>query len=134
MPKFVRESGARASALAAGVGLIALAGTGVAATLTACEVSSCASARSTIASARARADLPEVPLVAPAHARAPAAPEMRVRIFTAVDSVQISGPGGVLIGQGDPRGRTALPIGAKAEKRTGQLSVVLKEGLWVVGE
>lgn len=139
MPKFVYKGGERKQIVAAGLaGLIALAGIGVAATLTACEVASCGTrtvGRSPNKDAATRAPASTVPNV-DLPARTPGEPEMRVRIFAAVDSLKVNATGGVLLGQGDPKGQTALAPGAKTDRRgaAGGLSISLKAGQWIVTE
>jgi stage II sporulation protein D len=64
-------------------------------------------------------------------------PAMRVRILAAASTVRVNGAaggmGGVVIGQGDPKGSATPAPGTRTEKRSG-VSVSLKEGRWVVWE
>jgi stage II sporulation protein D len=134
---FVRRAGGggRVITLAAG-GVLAISGIAVAISLASCEASSTHAASkptSRHAPSMAHGDLPSIPRL---DAPAPIAgePEMRVRILTAVEGVKVGATGGVLIGQGDPKGSIALPAGAKAEKKGGPsgVSIALKGGQWLV--
>ncbi|HVU64528.1 MAG TPA: SpoIID/LytB domain-containing protein, partial [Phycisphaerales bacterium] len=137
LANFVRAlgGGGKVITFAAG-GLLAASGIAVAISLASCETSSHrAAARSTPghgSSVVHRDDLPKLPTIDSVPVAGE--PEMRVRILTAVDGVKIGATGGVLIGQGDPRGAVALPPGAKSEKRGGPsgVCVALKGGQWLV--
>jgi stage II sporulation protein D len=138
LANFVRESGGggKIITLAAG-GLLAISGIAVAITLASCESSSQRTAAKTAhhaPSAVRKDDLPSLPPNMDAPVPAAGEPEMRVRILTAIDGVKIGATGGVLVGQGEPKGAIALPPGAKTEKRGGPsgVSVALKGGQWLV--
>jgi stage II sporulation protein D len=140
MSKAVRSGGDPKQLLAATlVGLIALSGIGVAVTLTSCEASSGGShgARKTAPKDTvAHRSSPALPNMDVPSSRAPSEPDIRIRILTAVDGVKVNASGGVLVGQGDPKGSVALPSGAKTDRRgaAGGLSIVLKGGQWLVTE
>ncbi len=139
MQQAVRTGGEPSQLFAAALaGFIALAGIGVAVTLTACEVASCGPRAARKPSAKepiTHAASPAIPNM-DAPARATGEPEMRVRIFTAVDTLRVNATGGVLLAQGDPKALTALPPGAKTDRRgaVGGLGIALKAGQWIVTE
>jgi stage II sporulation protein D len=153
MAQLVEKAGGARAALGVGLaGLIGVAGIAVAVTLASCEVSS-RTTRRTPSESPKTASLPRVNSQVETHAKgAPSStpvaaagqsvaaaplptsePQMRVRIMAGTETVRITCPGGVEIGQGDPKGATTLSPGAKTEKRAGVM-VTLRGGQWQVAE
>ena len=152
MAQMIEQAGGARAALGVGLaGLIGIAGITVAVALASCEVSSRTASRTTSKPITKSANMPRVDPGVESHGgtstigAAPAVtnvmsaalptsePQMRVRIVSAADTVRITCPGGVEIGQGEPKGTTTLSPGAKTEKRAG-VSVALKSGQWQVAE
>lgn len=154
MARVIEQAGGAGAALGVGLaGLIGIAGITVAVTLASCEMSSRTASRTTPKAVTKSASMPRVdPGVesrtstsssaattgtsTPSVMSAPlptSEPQMRVRIVSAADTVRITCPGGVEIGQGEPKGTTTLSPGAKTEKRAG-VTVALRNGQWQVTE
>ncbi len=134
MARIVEQAGGAKAALGVGLaGLIGIAGITVAIALASCEVSSRTASRPTPKPITKSASMPRVdPNVesragtstigaAPAVTSVMSAPlptsepQMRVRIVSGADTVRITCPGGVEIGQGEPKGTTTLSPGAKTD-------------------
>lgn len=152
MARAIEQAGGAKAALGVRLaGLIGIAGITVAVALASCEVSSRTASRPTPKAVTKTAAMPRVdPAIEPRGGTstigaAPGAtsvisaplptsePQMRVRIVSAADTVRITCPGGVEIGQGEPKGATTLSPGAKTEKRAG-VNVTLRNGQWQVVE
>src|SRR5689334_833622 len=144
MAQLIERHGGPGRVLATGfAGLVGVVGLAVAVVMTSCEAASrtdrpaeasrAAPARTTNRSV-AHTPLPRLDPALERQVSAADEPQMRVRIIAGGDGLRVGshgGSGGVLVGQGDPKGSTTLSPGAKTDRRIG-VSVQLKGGSWLV--
>lgn len=61
-------------------------------------------------------------------------PEVRVRVMSAIDTVNLSAQGGLSVGSGEVRGLSALVPGMKMDRIGALANVSLRAGQWIVSE
>ncbi len=113
-------------------GLVGAVGVLVAVTMTSCELAeSSARARRAQPGERAATTASEPP--SRGAIRSSGEPEMRVRILAGAETIRLSAPSGMLVGQGDPRGVTLPTLVENAPgvfAVAGQVTVALRAGQW----